>query len=451
MSIRVEPAVPARPALTITLLGLTFISPKNWDFRAKPIWALDILGLSPFGLGLWFRYSQVGDVGPVDTFIPSALPRGRFGNLPRFLIPSSFLWWDPSSRSVFACFEAFWSCFTWALARFATSFSHLSCAQACESTSSMVLHWYFVSSLYRSPSGSRPLLKADIAVEILQLGWIPSLDWRLVGEGRKRVYKPVRQVDVPLQSRAYQGQTEAFAHGCFSRLLRDCHSENMLFILSEVVIKVSSAVIHSHIGEIELLRHLDQSDLVCEGSISVRAGIASLGGRSYTLETFDHWLNGIQFLGEYSFEISSYDAFAASIVSSSSSITESLPSRTRVRFFLTVLSLVSFSPSRGWGHLAQSSPSMGVSRGCMGRTWVRNLRRLPAVVWRAWFSSSGTRFSASSWLSFSALSSSCLECSPNVSFRFWTSERSSGLSVTVALISSVTWFWRASIKKMKNN
>ncbi|KAF3550564.1 hypothetical protein DY000_02007204 [Brassica cretica] len=58
---------------------------------------------------------------------------------------------------------------------------------------------------------------------------------------------------------------------------------------------------------------------------------------------------------------------------------------------------------------------------------------------RAWFSSQRVRFSDSSWLSFSALCSSCLECSSSYSFKLWTSEESSGYSTTSsrALCSSV--------------
>ncbi|KAF3490181.1 hypothetical protein F2Q69_00052271 [Brassica cretica] len=52
-------------------------------------------------------------------------------------------------------------------------------------------------------------------------------------------------------------------------------------------------------------------------------------------------------------------------------------------------------------------------------------------------------FSDSSWLSFPALCSSCLECSLSFSFKLWTYEESSGFSVTYIrdLFSSVTWLW----------
>ncbi|KAF2601584.1 hypothetical protein F2Q70_00025906 [Brassica cretica] len=53
---------------------------------------------------------------------------------------------------------------------------------------------------------------------------------------------------------------------------------------------------------------------------------------------------------------------------------------------------------------------------------------------------SRVRFYDSSWLSFSALCSSCLECSSSFSFKLWTSEESSGFSATSirAQFSSVT-------------
>ena len=64
----------------------------------------------------------------------------------------------------------FGSCFWKSLDRYTKSSSHFTCAHARDNTSSMILHWYLVISLYRSPSGSMPLLKDVIAVEAFYLG-----------------------------------------------------------------------------------------------------------------------------------------------------------------------------------------------------------------------------------------------------------------------------------------
>ena len=52
MSIRAEARSPSPPSPKNYRAWASFYKPKkNWAFRAKPIWALGILGLSPFGLG----------------------------------------------------------------------------------------------------------------------------------------------------------------------------------------------------------------------------------------------------------------------------------------------------------------------------------------------------------------------------------------------------------------
>ncbi|KAF3562779.1 hypothetical protein DY000_02016321 [Brassica cretica] len=77
----------------------------------------------------------------------------------------------------------------------------------------------------------------------------------------------------------------------------------------------------------------------------------------------------------------------------------------------------------------------------MGRICARNRRFLLLAILKAWFSSRRVRFSDSSRLRFSALCSSCLECSSSFSFKLWTFEESSRFSVTSTrdLFSSVTW------------
>lgn len=64
----------------------------------------------------------------------------------------------------------FWFFFRGNLDRLATSSSHFTWAHAQDNMSSIVLHWYLLSSLYRSPSRNRPLLKVEIAVEAFHLG-----------------------------------------------------------------------------------------------------------------------------------------------------------------------------------------------------------------------------------------------------------------------------------------
>ena len=52
MSIRAEARSPSPPSPKNYRAWASLYKPKkNWAFRAKPIWALGILGLSPFGLG----------------------------------------------------------------------------------------------------------------------------------------------------------------------------------------------------------------------------------------------------------------------------------------------------------------------------------------------------------------------------------------------------------------
>ena len=87
--------------------------------------------------------------GHVDIVIPSAFSIGRFWYLLRFLFPESLAGLEEgfSSRSVRSGLTALGSCFSCGLARLATSSSHFICAQARDRTSSMVLHWYLVSSL----------------------------------------------------------------------------------------------------------------------------------------------------------------------------------------------------------------------------------------------------------------------------------------------------------------
>ena len=106
--------------------------------------------------------------GHVETAIPYAFSIGRFWYLPRFLFPESFIGLGEglSSHSFRSGLTTLGSCFFRALERLATYSSYFTCSQARDSTSSMVLHWYFVSFYKDPPSGIKPLLKAEIAVSV---------------------------------------------------------------------------------------------------------------------------------------------------------------------------------------------------------------------------------------------------------------------------------------------
>lgn len=56
------------------------------------------------------------------------------------------------------------------------SSSYFTYAQVQDIASSMVMHWYFVSFLYRFPSGSMPILMVEIAVEALPMG-MDTFSW----------------------------------------------------------------------------------------------------------------------------------------------------------------------------------------------------------------------------------------------------------------------------------
>lgn len=120
---------------------------------------LKTLTNSGFEMDMWEIFCHVHIV------IPSALSKGRFWYMPWFLLLPLF---QASDRFfilvVFVAPCSFWHLLWEILERLATSSSHFTCVHARDSTSSMILHWYFASSMYRSPPGSIPLLKAEIIV-----------------------------------------------------------------------------------------------------------------------------------------------------------------------------------------------------------------------------------------------------------------------------------------------
>ncbi|KAF2620319.1 hypothetical protein F2Q68_00039472 [Brassica cretica] len=159
-----------------------------------------------------------------------------------------------------------------------------------------------------------------------------------------------------------------------------------------MIVQTAGAVIRLYVGKGELPGHLDQGDLIRERSIGVGIGVALPDGGSYPWEPFNHGLHGVEPLGKHLLQAGESCLFRC------------LQSR----------------------HGSDQSPKSMLFVIC--RT-------------EAWFSSWRFRFSDSSWLSFSVLCSSCLECSSRFSFKLWTFEESSGFSATSirALFSSVTW------------
>ena len=91
-----------------------------------------------------------------------------------------------------------------------------------------------------------------------------------------------------MQSGSNQGGAEPFAHGSFARPLRECYGEHPLSVLGYVVVRISGAVIRLYVGEGEFPGHVDQGDLIREGSVSVGVGVALLDGGSYPREPLCH-------------------------------------------------------------------------------------------------------------------------------------------------------------------
>lgn len=110
------------------------------------------------------RYGQVVTI----IISPLAFSAGRWLYLKLFMHPASL-------TGLWLCLSLYYvSHFSWLkiqlLREFilvAEFFSHFICAHALYKMSSMVQHWYLISSLYKSPSSIMLILKTEMIVEVL--------------------------------------------------------------------------------------------------------------------------------------------------------------------------------------------------------------------------------------------------------------------------------------------
>ncbi|KAF3540587.1 hypothetical protein F2Q69_00023299 [Brassica cretica] len=107
-----------------------------------------------------------------------------------------------------------------------------------------------------------------------------------------------------------QGGAEPFAHGSFARPIWECYGEHPSYVLGDVVVRISGAVIRLYAGEGELPGQLDQGDLIRERSIGIRVGVALPDRGSYPWEPLYYGLHGIEPLDEHLFQVWASLAFS---------------------------------------------------------------------------------------------------------------------------------------------
>lgn len=146
-------------------------------------------------------------------------------------------------------------------------------------------------------------------------------------------------------------------------------------MMGHVIVWITSSVVHSHIWEGELHRHLDHDDIVHERSIHIWTSSTSPDRGIDTWKPFYRSLDCFEFLGEGFFHVSRLFRFLCSVCFLHICVCVHVG-------IIIIFSRVSSVYVSGIGPFSRIvlRPSARVSKGWIGQMWIRNLHHLFLTV-----------------------------------------------------------------------